>query len=539
MFSGGYETLKILIADDDKTVTKVLERLMVRWGHEVLVASDGRQAQLLLEQNQEIDIAILDWNMPHKTGVDIIREQRTLPLGQQHPFYGIILTSNAEKQCMVQGFDAGADDFITKPFDVEVLKVRLRAGERIIEAQKSLFKRNAKLDEEVKSRTEELSKTLAIAERASEMKSHFLANMSHEIRTPLSGIVSYIELLLYSELTEEQEHDLRTIQSCAHSLRTIINDVLDFSKIEAGRMVIEKAPFNVKSATEEIVELLKIVAQEKEVEVILTYQCGNTKYVGDKIRYQQILSNILSNAIKFSPNKRGVSVLVEPEMVDGIEQGIHLSISDTGIGIHPSKFEKIFESFSQSDTSTTRKYGGTGLGLTIVKKLCELMSGSVWVKSIEGIGSTFHISLPYQTSDKYIKTSKEQLINEIGFENLPVLLAEDNLVNQQAIKRILEKSGCIVTVANNGQEAIDAFKTSNIQCILLDIQMPVMGGEQAAIHLRKIMNEKDSLVPIIALTANVFEQDKERYIAAGIDEILGKPISYPDLFSTIHRLVKI
>jgi signal transduction histidine kinase len=294
LFSGGYETLKILIADDDKTVTKVLERLMVRWGHEVLVASDGRQAQLLLEQNQEIDIAILDWNMPHKTGVDIIREQRTLPLGQQHPFYGIILTSNAEKQCMVQGFDAGADDFITKPFDVEVLKVRLRAGERIIEAQKSLFKRNAKLDEEVKSRTEELSKTLAIAERASEMKSHFLANMSHEIRTPLSGIVSYIELLLYSELTEEQEHDLRTIQSCAHSLRTIINDVLDFSKIEAGRMVIEKAPFNVKSATEEIVELLKIVAQEKEVEVILTYQCGNTKYVGDKIRYYQMqLSSVL------------------------------------------------------------------------------------------------------------------------------------------------------------------------------------------------------------------------------------------------------
>lgn len=530
--------MKILIADDDKTVLKVLERLLTQWGHTVLHAIDGLQAQSQLQAQHDIDMVILDWNMPQCTGIEILREYASKEDTEKRFFYSIIVTGNSETQHVIEGFDSGADDFITKPINVDELRSRVRAGERIVESQKKLIQRNALLDEEIKARTVELSEALKVAERASEMKSHFLANMSHEIRTPLNGIISYIELLLYSELTEEQEHDLKTIKSCAHSLRTIINDVLDFSKIEAGRMLIESAPFDLAAATDEVVELLKIVAQEKKLEIVSSFNAQSKKYVGDRIRYQQILSNILSNAIKFSHEGRAVSVLVQTGPYGDSGAGIELTISDTGIGIHPSKFESIFESFSQADTSTTRKYGGTGLGLTIVRKITELMGGRVWVNSVEGIGSTFHVTLPFASVAELESADREVPASDYSFQNLSVLVVEDNLTNQQAMKRILEKVGCVVTVANNGQEAVDSFQSSPTQCVLMDIQMPVMGGEEASQCLRRMMQAQGNRVPIIALTANVFEQDKDRYIASGIDEVLGKPVSYPDLFSTMTKLVE-
>ncbi len=517
---------------------KVLEKLLTQWGHTVLSVIDGMQAETQLQSHGDIDMVILDWNMPQLTGIEIIRKHVSSEAAKRCFFYSIILTGNSEKQHIIEGFDAGADDFITKPINVDELRSRVRAGERIIESQKRLIQRNALLDEEIKARTVELFEALKVAERASEMKSHFLANMSHEIRTPLNGIISYIELLLYSELTEEQEHDLKTIKSCAHSLRTIINDVLDFSKIEAGRMLIESSSFDIAAATDEVVELLRIVAEEKQVEVVNSFQAQSKKYVGDRIRYQQILTNILSNAIKFSHSGRAVSVLVETGPYTDGTAGIALSVSDTGVGIHPSKFEKIFESFSQADTSTTRKYGGTGLGLTIVKKLTELMGGKVWVNSVEGIGSTFHVTLPFASVADLEKADKEVPVQDYSFQNLSVLIVEDNLSNQQAMKRILEKVGCVVTVANNGQEAVDRFQASPTQCILMDIQMPVMGGEEASNYLKNQMREQGTRVPIIALTANVFEQDKDRYIASGIDEVLGKPVSYPDLFAVMTKLIE-
>ena len=529
--------MKVLIADDDRTILKVLDRLLRSWNYEVVLAHDGKEAQTILNEDPSIKIAILDWNMPEKTGPEIIREY--LKNQTSHSLYTILLTSNTEKQFMVEGIEAGADDFITKPFDVEVLRVRLRAGERIVSSQEQLIERNRTLDDEVQTRTKDLKDALVIAERASEMKSHFLANMSHEIRTPLNGIVSYIELLLYSDLTEEQNHDLLTIRSCTHSLRTIINDVLDFSKIEAGRMLIDHAPFDIKAATEEIVDLLRIGALDKNVELVSTLSVPFTEYVGDKVRFQQILSNLLSNAIKFSPEERAVSILLQEN--DGsssqhsVEGGIHLAVSDTGIGIHPSKFKKIFESFTQADSSTTRKYGGTGLGLTIVKKLCEVMGGAVWVQSIEGIGSTFHAVLPFPNIEQQKIINNEVIEADKDFNGLSVLLAEDNLINQQAIKRILEKVGCVVKSANNGYEAVNYFKEYDFSLVLLDIQMPVMGGEEAAMKMKQIMSQRKR-VPIVALTANIFEQDLERYIAAGIDEILGKPISFPDLFSVMRRV---
>ena len=527
--------MKILIADDDQTIVKILGRLVQTWGYSVVSATNGQQAFDLLQQDPEIGIAILDWQMPEILGVDVIRQVRATQ--KERPLYLLLLTSHNEKDFLMQGFQAGADDFLSKPFDRDVIRARLHAGQRIITAQRQLIERNNLLDEEVRERTVDLQKAVTVAERASEMKSHFLANMSHEIRTPLNGIMSYIELLLYSDLSAEQTQDLQTIRSCAHSLRTIINDVLDFSKIEAGQMSMEAAPFSVVEATEEIIGLLRITAQEKDIDVIFTNQFIPDQVIGDRIRYQQIVTNLLSNAIKFSPMGRAVSILIQPN-AEASEYhdfgGFHLTVSDTGLGIPKSKYEKIFEGFTQADSSTTRKYGGTGLGLTIVRKLSQLMDGSVWVKSIEGIGSTFHVVLPLLRTTEYQHADAPIIDVDADFRGVSVLLAEDNLTNQQAIKRMLEKTGCVVQTANNGQEVLEAFSRQPTQIVLLDIQMPVMGGEEAARCLRN-MTQTESRLPIVALTANIFTEDKERYIAAGIDEILGKPICYPELFRVMKQ----
>lgn len=529
--------MKILIADDEIVTRRTLEKRLNSWGYETVVAEDGDAALELLQRDTSIDIALLDWIMPGLTGVEVCREIKKL--SDQRYVYCVILTGKTDKESFVYAVEEGADDFVSKPFDPQVLKVRLRAGERILAAGRQLKELNASLDKQVQERTKELKLAVKAAEHASEMKSTFLANMSHEIRTPLNGIVSYVELLLYSDLNDEQREDLRTVQGCVSNLRTIINDVLDFSKIEAGKMHIDNSPFDIREAVQEVVSILDAKREESGLELLVDVAHTVPKVVvGDRVRVQQILMNLLGNSFKFSTQGGGIIVRVEQVAFDPVLETsrLHFGVADCGIGIPKDKLHEIFESFTQADSTTTRKFGGTGLGLTICKKLCDLMDGRIWVESISGFGSTFHFELPFAVEDSSYAVEKGQTTIQAGNGNgRRVLLAEDNIINQRAVERLLHRFGYEVTTASNGKEVLERIEEQQFDVLLLDIQMPILDGIETAARIKERGDARSSM-PIIGLTANAFDADKEKYFSLGMSDVVSKPINYEELFRSIENL---
>jgi len=385
----------------------------------------------------------------------------------------------------------------------------------------------------LKSANLQIREALHSAENANQSKSVFLANMSHEIRTPMSGILGAAELMLDKAIDEEQKQYIDIIHSSSHSLLNIINDILDLSKIESGNFELEQINFDLHQLCNDVYQLFSSAAKQKGIQVLYFYGSGLPQFwIGDPNRIRQILNNLFSNALKFTHQGR-IDIRVQGEKVSNSSFNLTIQIKDSGIGIATKKVEQIFSAFQQADTSTSRKYGGTGLGLTISQHLANAMKGEVQVESELGLGSTFSLNIPLKPGTVEVvakPTSQERNYHA------NVLLAEDNKVNAKIASKILEKLGIKSTLVENGELALHQAVNNDFDLILMDINMPVMDGITAAEKIRELSFPKNQ-VPILALTANAMMEDKERCLKAGMNGFISKPINFSRLIEELDKVL--
>jgi signal transduction histidine kinase/AmiR/NasT family two-component response regulator len=389
--------------------------------------------------------------------------------------------------------------------------------------------------------------------KANSVKGLFLANMSHEIRTPLNGIIGMTRAVLETELKDDQRELLDIVQTSSETLLHLVNDVLDISRIETGKLELSIKSFNFHNLIYNSARPFLSMAAEKEIEMVVRFENDFPVWIkSDETRIRQILSNLIGNAVKFTPQSGGIVITASNEgPPNGQIQPIKITVSDSGIGIPKDKLESIFELFSPADQSSTKRYGGTGLGLPIASRIAKALGGQISAHSMQNVGSSFHVCLPVEISafdGTYADETKQVRKSEQKANSaLTIMVVEDNPVNQKVMIKLLEKHGYKPSVvASNGREAVEKFEKylwddKFFDIILMDCQMPELDGYQATVAIRKLEEQAgvppERAVPIMAVTANAMKGDKDKCLAAGMNGYTAKPVKPLELFTELKRLL--
>jgi CheY-like chemotaxis protein/HPt (histidine-containing phosphotransfer) domain-containing protein len=465
----------LLLVEDDKDLADALQTGLEDNSLKLTVVGSATDALEKL-RGRAFNLILLDLGLPGMNGFDLLALLKSQPEWRQVPV--IMLTANGNIKDKVRGFEAGAVDYITKPFDLVELRARVRSTLRMQQLQRELLQAN-----------HNLRAARQAAEDTAGAKAEFLANMSHEIRTPMNGVIAMTGLLMQTDLAADQRDFVETIRTSGESLLTIINDILNFSKLESGKMELERQPMNLRACIEEALDLLASKAAEKDLDLACHIASDVPEQVlGDVTRLRQILVNLVSNAIKFTFSGEiciRIARSPRPASAPGAISSLHFSVRDTGIGIPTARLGRLFHSFSQVDSSIARQYGGTGLGLAISKGLVELMGGNMWVESFEGEGSTFHFDLPLAVATIPSQSTLQQAQPKLV--GLRVLIVEDNATSRFVLGEQISRWGVIPIEAQSGQHALDVVRSgSNIDLAIIDSKLPGLGFSALVSELRKL-----------------------------------------------------
>ncbi len=502
----------VLVID---AISADLERLhsILQEADYTVISSNNPEEALNLIRTRSPDIILLAVILPGMDGFALCRKLRLNEKLSDIPL--IFVSSRSSQEDILEGFKAGGNDYIVKPFRQQELLARVQSHLHLHD----MLLRNKRLTERSKD--------------SSSSKSEFLATMSHEIRTPLNSIIGMAEVLAETELTSEQRNFVRIFRSAGESLLEIINDILDLSKIEAGQTEFETVDFHLPSLLNSVTSILSVRAAEQNTLVTTTIHPDVPDGLrGDPTRLRQILINLVGNGLKFTENGT-VDVSVSRESGNTLL----FAVKDTGIGIPREKQEIIFESFTQADSLTTRKYGGTGLGLTICQKLTKIMGGRIWLESLPGKGSTFFFTYGFTPALSDPRPCKNQLAPPPSCEILQparILLVDDNEDNRNLLHLYLRNTPYSLKTSKDGAEAVKMFKQDIFDCVIMDIEMPILDGYEATRQLRQWEEEQHlKAVPIIALTAHAFVRFRKKCVEAGCSDYLTKPIRRNTLLQTL------
>ncbi len=530
----------VLIVEDNPDLQEYVEETVSGF-YRVHTASNGEEALRVLRQ-QEIDIVLSDVNMPGMDGLELLKKVKSHTSWKFIPF--ILLTARISREDRLQGLDEGADDYLTKPFDATEVMTRLKAAMRTRALYRELEAKNHELaaaqrglQRKVEERTYELSLQSQKAMSANKAKDQFLANMSHEMRTPLTAIMGFSDLIAGGVNEADAGEFQETIRRNASHLLSLIDEILDFSKIESGTVTIERTQIDTEDFFKTIESSFRPLIEGKGVDFRLRIDAGVAPaLVTDAKRLRQMITNLIGNAVKFT--ERG-SVKAEVQVIDdrGWPQ-LRIRVIDTGIGIPREAQDKLFSPFSQADMSLSRKFGGTGLGLALSRKIARSLGGELMIEaSAPGVGSTFTlwvpVEIPVQPSlgsrTTRVNATRARSSHERRLEGLRILLAEDSVDNRRLLRRLLEGAGAHLDVAADGIDAVQMARSHPFDVILMDIQMPRLDGYNAA----KAIRGSGFKNPILALTAHASEQDLERVLEAGCNDRLVKPIEFDQMVSSI------
>jgi len=517
--------INILIVDNSSFMRNILKKALRPKRFQILEATNTKDAIEFLDK-KNIQLVLLDHRLFDMDSIEFLSKIKSDKRFFDLPV--IVLSDSANQDMITKVLKTGASDFVKKPFAIEQLLLRC-----------DLLIKNYLTIQNIKDHEQELSESLKKAMQMQEYKTLFLANMSHEIRTPLNAILGFIDILLDDEDDAQKLKYLKIIQNSGDLLLNLVNDILDFSKIDSGKLEIHKEVFILDELYDMIVSIYNSVASAKGVKFCSYVDKNIPKYTySDFIRIKQILANLLSNAIKFTPKDGTVTLGIKL-----VDNKIEFSVQDTGIGVAKENQAKIFELYTQEKSSTTRDFGGTGLGLNICTKLAQLLDGEILLESQLGKGSRFYFQIPIEEVTKEqvdrFNNSNKTLEDISQTFNNHIMLVEDNKTNQVFMTVLLKKYGLTFDIANDGIEAVEVYKNKKYDLILMDENMPNLNGSEATKLIREYEKQQNpNYTPIIALTANAIKGDKEKFIKAGMDDYLTKPINKVKLTEVLNKFLR-